>query len=474
MSLLKVPPPSAATLIAMTDEEWQCDAQQRFEPHVLAWFKSLGYIGGANTWCPIADAAGNASHFATGCIAQPLFALAHLPAVLPLQAYRLECNWSPADRQQAALGWLLACYRFDRYRSKAPPIAQLWPGEGVDVDAAVQQAAVIAKVRDLINTAPADMMPQDLSREAEEIAIQYGAIYRDIVGDRLITANFPAIHSVGRASAHAPRLIELRWQKRGSGDSTDQPLLTLIGKGVCFDSGGLNIKSSNSMRLMKKDMGGAAHALGLAMMIMQAHLPVRLRVLIAAVDNAISGDAYRPGDVLMTRSGSSVEVDNTDAEGRIVLADALTAAVEERPDLVVDFATLTGAARVALGAELPALFCNNDGIAADILDHAERVCDPLWRMPLYAPYRDLLNSNVADLCNNAPSSHAGAITAALFLQHFVTTKTAWVHIDLMAWNTKSRPGRPEGGEAMGLRALASYLQQRYPPKAIARGDSAHV
>ena len=458
--LLKNPTEKALTLIAMTTNEWDPGYRQRFDAPTLNWLDSLNYPHPPNTWCPIPDATGVASRFIATCVAQPLWALAHLSATLPSADYLLQCDWSAADRQQAALGWLLAGYRFNRYRNTEPVQSRLWVGEDVDRNAVEELAATITIVRDLINTPAMDMMPQDLSRHVATVATQFDADHSHIIGNALLTENFPAIHSVGRASAHAPRFIELRWDNTNG--SSDGRRVTVIGKGVCFDSGGLNLKSGSGLRLMKKDMGGAAHALGLAILVMQCRLPVYLRLLIPAVDNAISGDAYRPGDVLMTRKGSRVEVGNTDAEGRIVLADALTAAMEESPDLVIDFATLTGAARVALGAELPALFSNDDDLAAAILAQGEQVSDPLWRLPLYAPYRELLDSNIGDICNHPSGAYAGAITAALFLEHFITANTPWVHIDLMAWNLKSRPGRPEGGEAMALRALLAYLQQRYP------------
>ncbi|HLF32393.1 MAG TPA: leucyl aminopeptidase family protein, partial [Xanthomonadales bacterium] len=278
---------------------------------------------------------------------------------------------------------------------------------------------------------------------------------RVITGDELLSENFPAIHAVGRASASQPRLVELSW-----GDA-NAPLLALVGKGVCFDSGGLDLKNASGMALMKKDMGGAAHALALARLVMARELPVRLLLLIPAVENSVSGNAYRPGDVIATRKGLSVEIGNTDAEGRVVLADALAYACEHQPDLLIDFATLTGAARVALGPDLPALFSNVLGLAQAILQAGEASEDPLWMMPLYQPYVEQLKSPIADLNNSSKSSYGGCITAALFLQHFVKTSTPWVHIDTFAWNQSGRAGRPEGGEALGLRAMFSYLTSRY-------------
>ena len=271
----------------------------------------------------------------------------------------------------------------------------------------------------------------------------------------MLKANFPTIHAVGRGSHNAPRLVELTW-----GDKA-HPHLALAGKGVCFDSGGLNLKTGDGMRWMKKDMGGAAHAIALARMIMGAGLPVRLTLLIPAVENAISGRAYRPGEVIRTRAGITVEVDNTDAEGRLVLCDALAYAVESKPDLLVDLATLTGAARVALGPELPALFSNNDDLAQSVLAAGRAQQDPLWQLPLWQPYTSMLDSRLADLVNAGASRHAGAITAALFLQRFVPQATPWVHLDAYAWNDADKPGRPQGGEAQGLRAMFAALEQRY-------------
>ncbi len=318
-----------------------------------------------------------------------------------------------------------------------------------------QQVAGLYQVRDLVNTPAEDMNPEHLAAAVRDTARAFGARVREIAGDALLARNFPAIHAVGRAASHAPRLIDLRW-----GRST-HPKITLVGKGVCFDSGGLDLKTASGMRLMKKDMGGAAHALGLAHMIMRARLPVRLRLLIPAVENAVAGNAYRPGDVLASRKGLSIEIDNTDAEGRVILCDALTEAAAESPELIIDFATLTGAARVALGTDLPAMFCNRDEVAQCLADSASAVRDPVWRLPLHRPYRELIDSRIADIANSASGPYAGAITAALFLEDFVSADTPWIHFDLMAWNIRSRPGRPEGGEAMGLRAVFDYLHKRY-------------
>jgi leucyl aminopeptidase len=298
------------------------------------------------------------------------------------------------------------------------------------------------------------MMPQDLSAQVKTLAEEFNADFDEIVGDALLQENYPMIHAVGRASAHAPRLLDLHW-----GDD-NHPKVTLIGKGICFDTGGLNLKPGEAMRYMKKDMGGAAHTIGLAYLIMAAKLPIRLRLLIPAADNAVSSDSFRPGDVLKSRKGLTVEIDNTDAEGRLVLCDALTEGASEKPELMIDFATLTGACRVALGTELPGFFTNQQQLAGDLMQAGERVSDPVWNLPLHKAYKDALKSDIADLINSVPTPFGGAITAALYLEAFVDN-TPWVHFDVMAWNRRSLPGRPIGGEAMGLRAMFNYLRNRF-------------
>ncbi len=318
-------------------------------------------------------------------------------------------------------------------------------------------AESLAMARDWINTPARDFGPAELAAAVQRLAERHAASYREWVGEDLLRANFPAIHAVGRASAAAPRLVELRWPAAADG----LPKLVLVGKGVCFDSGGLDIKASAGMALMKKDMGGAAVALGLAHLLIASKIRADLRVLIPAVENSISGNAYRPGDVLRTRKGLSVEVGNTDAEGRLVLCDALALADAERPDLIIDFATLTGAARVALGPELPALFGSDDQVVGDLARAAAAEHDPLWPMPLWSPYDDELGSKIADVNNISPSGLAGAIFGALFLKRFVTDSAHWVHIDLYAWNPKERPGRSVGAEAQALRGVHRYLMARY-------------
>lgn len=376
-----------------------------------------------------------------------------LPLALPEGRYRIDERLDPDRATRAALGWGLGSYQFTRYRKpKRKPAAMVWP-EAADRPAVERAVDATFLVRDLVNTPTEDMGPGELAEAAIHIARSHRAKCRVTIGDALLKRNYPTIHAVGRASSRAPRLIDLRWGVRG-------PRVTLVGKGVCFDSGGLNLKPATGMELMKKDMGGAAHVLGLAQMIMQARLPVRLRVLVPAVENCVSGNAFRPLDVIRTRKGLTVEVGNTDAEGRLILCDALAEAASEKPDLIIDCATLTGAARVALGPELPAMFSNDDAIAEALLRHGLAEDDPLWRLPLHKSYRSMLDSKVADINNVSSGSFAGAITAALFLQEFVEPDIPWVHVDLYAWNPRARPGRPEGGEAMAMRALYALIAER--------------
>ncbi|MCG5516160.1 MULTISPECIES: M17 family metallopeptidase [unclassified Ectothiorhodospira] len=385
------------------------------------------------------------------------WAVADLPGKLREGVYTLDCDWTPERRVQAAIGWGLGSYRFERYRRSDAPRARLSLA-GLDNDQVKRvehTVAAIGLVRDLINTPAEDMMPEHLAESAEQLGKTFGATVRQVVGDDLLEAHYPSIHRVGRASHHAPRVIDLQW-----GDDA-HPQVTLVGKGVCFDTGGLDIKPSNGMRLMKKDMGGAAHVLGLAHLIMAAGLPVRLRVLIGAVDNAIDGNAFRPGDVITTRKGLTVEVDNTDAEGRLVLCDLLTQACEETPALIIDFATLTGAARVAVGTEIAAFLTDASELVHGLYRHAEKQEDPCWRLPLHEPYQELLESSVADLANSGSTPYAGAITAGLFLKAFVPQTQPWIHFDVMAWNTRARPGRPKGGEALGVRAVFAWLEERF-------------
>ena len=380
--------------------------------------------------------------------------LARLAERLPAGTYRIDREL-PAH---AGLGWMLAQHRFERYKKDEKPAGSrvLLTNDVNAGDATVRQAEAVALVRDMVNTPASDMGPAAIEAEAARIAERAGVALRVTRGDAL-AQGFPMIHAVGMAAdrAYAPRLIEFEW------GNPAHPRLAVIGKGVCFDSGGLDIKPASGMRLMKKDMGGAAHALALADLIIAHRLPVRLHLLIPAVENAIAGNAFRPGDVLTSRQGATVEIANTDAEGRLVLADALTKAVEDGAATIIDFATLTGAARVALGPDLPALFGNDDAMAEACVDHGRAVADFVWRMPLHAGYDDMLQSDIADM-NNAPEGgFAGAVTAALFLKRFVPDSVRWLHLDTFAWRPAPLPGRPRGGEALGLRAVWSLIRQEF-------------
>jgi len=419
------------------------------------WVRSSGFAGEPGKFCLVPDAQGHLRAVLVGVArSDDLYMLAALPQGLPAGDYRLDDSGLALDSARAALGWGLGAYRFSRYRKRTREPARLHTTRATARMLAPLLDAV-ATVRDLVNTPTQDMGPAELAAVVKNLAQAHGGRYREWVGDALLKANFPTIHAVGRGSHRAPRLAELAWGKAGA------PHLILIGKGVCFDTGGLDIKSSEGMRWMKKDMGGAAHAIALASLIMQAQLPVRLTLLIPAVENAISAEAYRPGEVIRTRAGITVEVDNTDAEGRLVLCDALAYAAESNPDLIIDLATLTGAARVALGPELPALFTNHDDLAASVLHAGIREQDPLWRMPLWDAYNSMLESRIADTVNSGSSRWGGAITAALYLKRFVPDSIAWLHADVYAWNDSDRPGRPQGGDAQGLRAFFAFLRERY-------------
>lgn len=376
-----------------------------------------------------------------------------LPLSLPEGHYIFEL--SKQDYLNFAIGWGLGAYQFTRYKKATRLPAQLVLPKGIDQHSIHNIVESVYLVRTLINIPTDDMGPAELAAATAHLAKQYQAKFQQIVGKQLLKNNLAAIYTVGRASDDAPRLLDLRW------GSKKNPKITLVGKGVCFDTGGLDIKTAAGMQLMKKDMGGAAHVLGLARMIMQAKLPICLRVLIPAVENSVAGNAYRPGDIITAHKGITVEIGNTDAEGRVVLADALSVAITEKPDLLIDIATLTGAARVALGTELPAVFSNQDKVVKEVIAHADQVSDPVWRLPLFKLYRDSLNSPIADINNNSSDAYGGAITAALFLKEFVPDEIPWLHFDLMGWNTKTRPGHPQGGEAMAIRALFSYLMHTY-------------
>jgi leucyl aminopeptidase len=376
-----------------------------------------------------------------------------LPPHLPDGTYRFAGE--PHDTRLAALAFALGSYRFARYRKADPRQVKLDLPQSVDLSGLNRTVEAVTLARDLINTPANDMGPAELEAATRALGARHGADVAVTVGDDLLTGNFPLIHAVGRASERAPRLIELTW-----GDAA-HPRVALVGKGVCFDSGGLDIKSDSAMLLMKKDMGGAATALALAHMIMDRGLKVRLTVLIPAVENAISGGAFRPRDVYASRKGLTVEVGNTDAEGRLVLADALALADESAPELLIDMGTLTGAARVALGPDMPAFYTDDEALAAALARHAHNENDPLWRLPLWQPYNEMLDSKVADLNNVGSGSFAGSITCALFLKRFVEAAKAWLHLDIYAWTPAAKPGRPEGGECQAARAIYALLAERY-------------
>ena len=382
-----------------------------------------------------------------------LFRPGALPGLLPAGVYRFAN--APHHTRLAVLAFALGCYRFGRYRKADAPDVKLVPPDGVDAADIMRMADAAMLARDLINTPSNDMGPAELAQAAKEIAERFGARFDCIIGDDLVTRNFPLIHAVGMASTRAPRLIDFAW-----GDPS-HPKVTLVGKGVCFDTGGLDLKPSGGMLIMKKDMGGAANVLALAQMVMDAKLKLRLRVLIPAVENAVAGNAFRPLDIFPSRKGLSVEIGNTDAEGRLVLADALALADEERPDLLIDMGTLTGAARVALGPDLPPFYTEDETLAADVARCAREENDPLWRMPLWPPYDAWLDSKVANLTNAPSGSFAGSVTCALFLQRFVEHAKSWLHFDIYGWTPTAKPARPEGGECQAARAVYRLLSQRY-------------
>jgi leucyl aminopeptidase len=440
----------AIPLYLISQTQWD-EGTEAFSPVERNGFALRQFKGKLGDYCLINNADGviDRAYIGSGAGIQEQ-ALAQAAIILPSGSYQLQEQLS----QGAAVNWGLAQYRFVDYK-KYDLQPRLLLVDEKDLNDVLALTQSIYLVRDLINKPTSDMGPAQLADVVENLAKAHKAQFKQWVGNDLLKDNFPAIHAVGRASASAPRLVSLTW------GNENHPRVTLVGKGVCFDSGGLDIKPSSGMRLMKKDMGGAAHVIGLAQWIMLRQLPIRLEVLIPAVENSIGPDAFRPGDVLTMRNGLTVEIDNTDAEGRLVLADALVKACEEQPNLIIDFATLTGAARVAVGADMAAMFSNNDQLAAEITEAARNTMDPVWRLPLHAAYEDLLNSNIADLANSSASPYAGAIVAALFLQRFITGSVPWLHFDVMAWNTSSKPGKPEGGEAMGLRTVAEYLLRVY-------------
>ena len=426
-----------------------------------AWAEANGFTGKTGQLLIVPGDDGSAQEilFGVGKAFDPMSARS-LPTRLPAGDWRIEGIESEAALQ-AALAFALGGYLFDRYKARPERgRARLVAPAGLDLSEALNIAAAAALAREMVDTPAADMGPLQIETIAREIAQGSGASLTVTTGDALLEENYPAVHAVGRAAAphRAPRVIEIGRKL----DQTDLPQVALVGTGVVFDTGGLDLKPAAGMRNMKKDMGGSAHALALGRLIMQADLPVRLVVLVAAVENAVSADAFRPGDILSSRRGLTIEIGNTDAEGRLILADVLTRAGEHEPDLTLDFATLTGAARMALGPELPPLYTDDEALAEGILSAGRAVGDPLWRMPLWAGYRASLDSEIADVRNDSAAwAQAGSVTAALFLQKFAPTTGSWAHMDIFAWNPRARPGHPEGGEAQGLRACYRYLRDRF-------------
>jgi leucyl aminopeptidase len=429
---------------------------------VRSWLKAQGFNGEKQKLVQLPTATGDGIAGAVlglGSVADlvepTLWTSAGLPDRLPPGKYRFAGSFSVVGATQLTLGWQYGSYRFSRYRKPAGELPSLVSPAGADLEYVRLASEALAEARDLINTPANDLGPAELGEAVQRLALQHEAECRILVGDELLRQNYPLIYEVGKGSAREPRLIDMRWGKRGA------PQVTLIGKGVCFDTGGLDIKPSSGMILMKKDMGGAALALALARMLMGADAPIQLRLLIPAVENSISGRSYRPSDILRSRQGLTVEIGNTDAEGRLVLADALSAADQEEPALLVDLATLTGAARVALGPELPAIYSQPSDLAEQLRQIGEREADPLWPMPLWPGYEEDLASRVADLNNVSPTPFAGSIIGALFLKRFVTRTRNWLHGDVYAWNARERPGRPVGGDPHTVRALYRLIRQRF-------------
>ena len=427
------------------------------EPAAQAWVRHHGFAGNLGQVCALPGQGGVPSGILIGRgealdRKRRRFAVGAAIAALPAATYALDAIPTGAEGEEVALGYLLSCYRFDRYRARAAAGARLVAPTGLNTQRLERIATAEALTRDLINTPAADMGPADLEQAARGLAAEFGATIAVTIGDDLLAANFPLIHTVGRAATAAPRLIDMTWGQSG-------PTLTLVGKGVCFDTGGLNLKPGDSMGLMKKDMGGAATVLGLARMIMAEGLEIRLRVLIPAVENAVAGNAFRPGDILTARNGLTVEINNTDAEGRLVLADALALANETPPDLLICMATLTGAARVAVGPDLAPFYTDDDTFAAQLSTAAAHVADPVWRMPFHAPYESLIEPGIADLDNAPKGGMAGSITAALFLRRFVPDVARFAHFDIYGWQQSDAPGRPKGGVGMAARAILATLPE---------------
>jgi len=424
--------------------------------HIQRWLEANQFSGHAGAYALLPAKDGKIEAVVAVIDDAPdLWAIAHLPAKLPPYTYALEGTLSKVEATQLALGWALSCYEFTKYKKPGKKFAALAAPKGCDMTYVRSMAEAIYWARDLINTPANDMHPAALAEEAVAFAQDAKGKVSVIKGETLLKANWPMVYTVGKAAGVPPHLVDIRFPKKGA------PKVTLVGKGVCFDSGGLDIKPSGNMKMMKKDMGGAACVLALAKTIVETGLNVELRVLIPIVENAVSGNAMRPLDIVPTRKGITVEIGNTDAEGRLILCDALFEADEERPDLIIDCATLTGAARGALGTEIPAFFTPDDKLATQVNKVSTETADPLWRLPLWTSYRRQLDTPNADLSNDPDSAYGGAITAALYLQEFVSKTRAWLHIDMMAWNLSDKPGRPKGGDAMAVRALHALIREYY-------------
>jgi len=444
-------------ILAMTAERLEKWLENQSE-HTGNWIEACGYSAKAGKICLVANVAGELEVVLLGVkSADDFWAFGALPKTLPKNTYHIDNAdgyFSKEQLSRAQLAWGLGSYQFNAYRNNEALETCLFVEESNEASL-FNLIDSIYLIRDLINTPADDMGPAELAEAVSAVAEENEAHVSVRVGEELLQQGLLGIYTVGRGASREPRLIDLQW-----GDE-EAPKITLVGKGVCFDSGGLDMKTAAGMRQMKKDMGGAAHALGLARLIMQAKLPVRLRLLISAVENSVDGASYHPGDVIITRAGISVEIDNTDAEGRVVMCDALTEAMDDQPEYLIDFATLTGAARVALGTDIAAMFSNNEEFAEEILASSRDQEDPIWQLPLYQPYKEFLKSDIADISNCSRVGYGGAITAALYLQRFVSEETRWMHFDILASNIENRPGRPKGGEAQAIRAVFKFLQDKF-------------
>ena len=455
MSMIFAKPDAASIPLFIINSENLSDWLSSQPDHVVAWLNTMGFTAKLGETCLVPDPSGAALLVAFGygtkaARSRGRFHLAHAANSLPAGTYHLETDLKGEALEEAAFGWLLSNYRFSRYSNQKPAEAKLKSPSGIDVDKIEIMVAGEVLTRDLINTPASDMGPDELEYAFLALATNHGAKANVIAGDDLLAQNLPMIHAVGRASNRSPRLLDMKWGETG-------PTLTLVGKGVCFDTGGLNIKPGASMGLMKKDMGGAATVLGLAHMIMSLKLPIRLRVLVPAVENSISESAMRPQDILTSRKGLTVEINNTDAEGRLVLADALALADEEKPDCLISMATLTGAARVAVGPDLAPYFCDDTEMVNALETGGAQTADPLWRMPFWTPYETMIEPGIADLDNAPKGGFAGAITAALFLRRFVDQSPRYAHFDIYGWQPSAAPARPKGGVGQAARAILAAL-----------------